>query len=522
MESSQKHQRQQRRQKTLVREAAAHGPYLWSGTDIENALLWFPPPPLPAPFGPSEEEEAEGGEGCEFLRLLLHARGIWNPRWMNQQLTLPRRKKRRKEVNTDDCEVKDRPQKPLNNKIESPSALQFVLMGYYQLFQRTEPQYDIDDEEIYSSKTSNDSNKNKMTMSTLTASTRLYSDLITIISSRQYTQELYRAAYSSLCNDNKVVAKKNCSSTQLHKMMARQIDEYMVHPTTCSRRVYAASIYDRLWNGGVEEEEEDTNIHIISKAVHKKLFGLAENNPKIREVILLLLLEPIRRLQLRQQQLQQQQKQVQCFQSPQNDLDEDHQNDLSSTQQQQQEQQQQLVEFFPLLTSQIVIMDSLNVPGVGENDNDENNYSSSSLITLLVKSILDTKNSIDEDDEWKWWSQPSPLLCIVSQFHFPIAVRYIHYWVEKAIVTHENLYRESITKSTATVLEETTFHHAIERIQHFHQTSYRLRKLLSHILHNVEDEIMTSSRGGLIDEDEESEIFRRILAWKAIKRILDE
>eukprot|EP00985_Skeletonema_marinoi_P013407 scaffold6632_cov96-Skeletonema_marinoi.AAC.4 len=100
----------------LTEQANSHGPYLWSGADIENALLWFPSPIKQHAAKPAQqqhqvennentaaEEEAitadlleeddrpsntsisssaeqVDNEGCEFLRLLLHSRGIWNPR----------------------------------------------------------------------------------------------------------------------------------------------------------------------------------------------------------------------------------------------------------------------------------------------------------------------------------------------------------------------------------------------------------------------------------------------------------
>ena len=61
------------------------------------------------------------------------------------------------------------------------------------------------------------------------------------------------------------------------------------------------------------------------------------------------------------------------------------------------------------------------------------------------------------------------------------------------------------------------------QLQQFQQTSHRLCSFLSHVLRNLEDEIkMSQQHGGLIDEEEEVEVFRTSLALKAIKRALEE
>ncbi len=163
------------------------------------------------------------------------------------------------------------------------------------------------------------------------------------------------------------------------------IDEYMVHPTTCARRVYAASIYDRLVNLATtnNNEDDDCSNHDYggsnsttfcnngeeitvkdSKAVQKylqKLFGLATNNAKIQEVILLLVLEPLRRLSIRQMIVKG-------------------------------GEEQHLMDLFPLLTSQILSSSAAAATNPSKEGGTKNDESSSPLINLLkVKFAQHTK-----------------------------------------------------------------------------------------------------------------------------------
>ena len=552
-QQQQNNQQQSSRRRHLTEEATSHGPYLWSGTDIENALLWFPSPPThnaitttssqqqqqdneTAAFTTSVAEEGGGdNDRCEFLRSLLHSRGIWNPRPQKRSKSSSSNNYRNKVDNKDNTKTKrkrKRKDSSSNNVInnntggieasksstnnESSPPLQSVLMGYYQLTMEEDG--------------GNDNGITAAT-STLEASTKLYSDLSSIISSRLHTHEIYRASLHYVAAENTDAAEATTTlSSQPHqtqkgdigqksnsRRMAIKIDQYMVHPTTCARRVYAASIYDRLLNlatttdnesnragGSNSNEQEVINSKVVQKYV-QKLFGLAtsDNNYKIQEVILLLVLEPQRRLQVRQMIRKSEEEEKKRLK------------DDSSDVPQQQQQEQVLIELFPLITSQMV------------EDGDANNESSSPLITLLVKSILHT--NLDG-----WWSQPSPLLCTISQLHFPIACKYLHYWINRAIDAHERLYQDTTTiamvsplKTATTTNQETveetmSFQHAIERIQHFHQTSHRLRSLVSHVIHSLEEEMMSPPSSASIDEDEESEVFCRALALKAIKRALED
>lgn len=570
-------------QNRLIKEATSHGPYLWSGTDIENALQWF--------SGSSEVDneiiktaaENEEGDGCLFLRLLLHACGIWNPRPQkrmkssNKKLLLAaatadennnddnhnNRKRNKKKLKRNDAgSSSNGGGKDESNgcgsstNIEELSPLQSVLMGYYLLFQKVTSS-DNSLEDTTKNNSNNDDDDEGYDIGTATAtktleaSTKLYSDINSIILSRRHTHELYRASLHVAATNSVETAETTAISSMLsfqqqqqrqkeessitglmnNRRMTVMIDEYMVHPTTCARRVYAASIYDRLVNLATtnNNEDDDCSNHDYggsnsttfcnngeettvkdSKAVQKylqKLFGLATNNAKIQEVILLLVLEPLRRLSIRQMIVKG-------------------------------GEEQHLMDLFPLLTSQILSSSAAAATNPSKEGGTKNDESSSPLINLLVKSILQT--NLDTS----WWSQPSPLLCTISQFHFPIARKYLHYWIERAIVTHESLYQDATTNANVVVSppskatnitsnqgetagedaeDKTTFHHAITRMQQFQQTSHRLCSFLSHVLRNLEDEIkMSQQHGGLIDEEEEVEVFRTSLALKAIKRALEE
>ncbi len=67
------------------------------------------------------------------------------------------------------------------------------------------------------------------------------------------------------------------------------------------------------------------------------------------------------------------------------------------------------------------------------------------------------------------------------------------------------------------------YHHAVERLQEFYQTSCRLREYLSHVICNLEKEVVRMT--SLMDDDEveeedESEVFKTSLALRAVKRAL--
>eukprot|EP00986_Skeletonema_menzelii_P006108 scaffold2308_cov215-Skeletonema_menzelii.AAC.4 len=578
---------QQSQSRHLTRQANSHGPYLWSGADIENALLWFPRPTkqhathitTSQQRGNERDEEndtideettadsltenkrsssaaaaAEQSEetGCEFLRLLLHSRGIWNPRPSKKKRhhhlasgddTVNKRKRKRKRNGspTTDDGSKQRP----SSSMELSSPLQSVLLGYYQLFHQKVDGVTPLDTSLEDGNNNNNNNDKKddkneemvidtaaSAAATLQASSKLFNDLSTIISSRQHTHEIYHASLqktaTNLSSSSTRRQEYPLSSPIQHDQndklanMTLKIDQYMVHPTTCARRVYASSIYDRLLhlagtsttntskNNNINEEDAPTTSKEVQKFL-QKLFGLAttmdNNNGKIQEVILLLVLEPLRRVQVRQRQLIMKEKKREDKVEAQDCLDAP-----SSAPHHPERGEDYLMELFPLLASQIVSLSTLSTKNnLSDEDaitNNDESSSSSHLITLLVKSILHTNSET-------WWSQPSPLLCTISHYHLPFARKYLHYWVKKALVTHESCYKHEKG------VEE--FHHAVERLQEFHQTSYRLCNLLSHVISNMEEEVRMSSCKLMMDEEEEedeSEVFKTSLALRAVKRAL--
>ena len=590
----------QRNRRKFIQESNSHGPYLWSGADIENALLWFTQSTKKqqqrgveddennetiaeqakvdlsteneqssssAASAAAAAQEEEKAEGCEFLRSLLHSRGIWNPRPSklkkkrtttnladDNHVNKRKRKRKRKDDSTNGGGDNNENDREEGSKPPS-SPLQSVLMGYYQLFQKenvvTKPlETSLEDGNNNNSNDSGSIDKDKDTAATTTtteatlrASSKLYDDLSTIILSRQRTQKIYSASLHTTPATNLSASSTTAtyqqdypspSSTKqrnhhrnhhrLSFQMTHKIDQYVVHPTTCARRVYASGIYDRLLhlsgttsntnnatNNATNSKETEQEAPTTSfKGVQKflqKLFGLAmttssvnnHNDGKIQEVILLLVLEPLRRFQVQQQR---QRRQLRLNKSE------------EETNQLQQHGETDLMDLFPLLTSQIMGLastsssakNSLSEDATTTNDESSSSSSSSPLTTLLIKSILHTNS-----DTW-WSSQPSPLLCTISHYHFPIAHKYIQYWFNKALVTHASCYKHEKD------VEE--YHHAVERLQEFYQTSHRLREYLSHVICNLEKEVVRMS--SLIDDEvgEEDEVFKTSIALRAVKRAL--
>eukprot|EP00985_Skeletonema_marinoi_P013406 scaffold6632_cov96-Skeletonema_marinoi.AAC.3 len=376
-------------------------------------------------------------------------------------------------------------------------------MGYYQLFHQKEVVVTPSDSSVKDRNNNSDDDDDKdngtaaAAAAIIQASSKLYNDLTTIISSRRHTHELYQA---SLHAATLSPSSPPLQGDQNHKfnISINKIDQYMVHPTTCARRVYASCIYDRLLHlASSTANNNEEEVLTTSKEVQnflQKLLGLAtaaadDKDGRIQEVILLLMLEPLRRLQIQLRTKKKSEEKMEgqdCWNVP-----------------PQNQQREELMELFPLLTSQIVS------PSVASTTNNLKDESPSPLVTLLVQSILHT--NLDT-----WWHQPSPLLCTISQYNFPIACKYLHYWVNRALVTHESCYQD-----TSNDEEMVAFHHAVERIQEFYRTSHRLRSLLSHVIRNMGEEIRMSA-SGLIDEDEdESEVFKTSLALRAIKRALE-
>ena len=586
-------QRQQQ-QKHLLSQATSHGPYLWRDDrrDVENALLWFSQSDVSSDASDNNNIDPEGG-GCEFLRRLLHARGIYVPRPLLHSRAKKKSNKKRKSsssgnnTNNDDDgksntsrshKHKKQPKKKddvggscrLEDVIQqsSSSLLQSVLMGYYQLF--ATPTNDSNPHES----TSSQSKKNNFTtydiQNASKATDKLLHDLNTIISARQHNNDIYNA-YRNMCwqgNNGKgkssddddddddaqlkvnvamVLSASGDNKVQGTIRMSQTIDEYMVHPSTCTKRVYASKLFDRLVNlcnntntpmlGDAHDMTENTTNSsdmkkgggIKNDALHKyleKLFGLASNNIKIQEVIMLLVLEPFRRLQ-------QQSAQEENLQEDDNDS----------------KQQQQPVpgmDFSPMLTSASFWADTETIekvyaqplvpslihfilqsspsrsPKLAIGDDNDN-------IDLFSTTVVETGRGGDKHSSSSaisWWALPSPLLCTISQLHFEIACKYIRYWIEMAVLGHDELYNTSPTNlpqsndtpsgGSTKIKEESLFQHAMLRIKQFFSTSDRLHGLGRHTLYIMEKESKDEIEMSLLSEEEENAAYRRSLAWKAI------
>lgn len=129
-----------------------------------------------------------------------------------------------------------------------------------------------------------------------------------------------------------------------------------------------------------------------------------------------------------------------------------------------------------------------------------------------------------------WWTLPSQLLCTISQLYFPIACKYIQYWIWMALMKHEELYEVSYTggreKGTHSGNEffddlEEPFFNALRRIKQFRSTSDRLNCLCTQSLQSMEKE-SSSLTMSLFSDDDENSAFRSSMAWKAIHRALEK
>ena len=169
----------------------------------------------------------------------------------------------------------------------------------------------------------------------------------------------------------------------------------------------------------------------------------------------------------------------------------------------------------------------------------------STTSTSLRASARDNIATSEEDARIVWWTHPSPLLCTISQVYFPIACKYIQYWIERAVTSHATIYEESsannyveggqvnsdeqeldcmdMYRNIGTIHNMDPFYYAIQRIQQFSSTSDRLNSLCSQSLQAMEKESSSSKTMTLYSEEEEEDensVFMRSLAWKAIHLIM--
>lgn len=477
-------QKRKDNQSECLKQAASHGPYLWSSTDVRNALLWFPSAHRNSAMGQASDhieerntDEASGGK--ELLRCLLHSPGIHNSR---------RTKKIRKKRKRDSTSAKS-----------DDNVLSSVFKGYYQLFlprqhaATADASSQMQSTERESNKTQGYVNDNQphnpdtADMSTAEmASSQLQHDLNSIISSRLRTNELYHAA-------PKRTNYAQCNSVPKELQMNMLIDEYMTDPTTAILRAYTSSLYDRYT--ALEGE--------LKHRLLQKLMGLSKNNVKIQQVLLLFLLEPLRRLYVQQLLGVSNTNNGQTIEG-QPESNEEFASNIS---------------LFPLLTSNIT-WSEIPVETIEEQCT---LGPMQQLIDFIVQSAPSEQSTQAADTDILWWSLPSPLLCFISQLYFPFACGYIRYWINKAIVAHEQLYvldskiSNNTSKPQSISLDgsnRSLFESSILRVCHFSQTSHRLKSLTNYML-LIREEKHTEACS---DDDI---VFQRKLACYAIKKRLN-
>jgi len=668
-------QRKKRRTE-LLRDAASHGPYLWSDLDVENALLWFQclsssssssssissfgggerrreDPPrrrlgTDEGLGVEEVEEEDEGkedegdlleEGCEFLRRLLHApggeTGYERPPTPRDDHGGRRRRRRRRRNDNDDGGGRVEEEKKKNRGKSSArgaarghgysvlealgdddddvgvgggrregaaverenesddgagaggrgsnAPLRSVLLGYYRLFliasssssshpssssssstslneDNNHDEGDADDQ-VDESKSSSERGSDDASHAGMAASARLLSDLLPIVSARWGRDRDVRRAYA------RVVDREGRGATTVVGSSA-SFDEYATRPTACARAAYASSVYDRLVDlggeGGTRDcaagVDVDVGVDVDAtprstappalRGFLRKLLGLAATDAGIREVALLVLLEPTRRSRVDRL----------------DDIARRRDDDRSRP------QTRRAVDALPTarapsshgtaLASASRQRDHVSA----EEDADEACCSRPPLSTL-VRSILLTSRlgggmrtaAADEGDDddvsarrattttraaaavaaAAWWTLPSPLLVAVSHACLPIASEYIRYWIDMAAIGHAKLYDGppamdhpddgggmGIGDGNNNVDEDEydgeSFRRAICRIIQFRSTSDRLDSLCRHVLHSIDGKSMGSLAENYSKGDEDEDVaFKTSLAWKAIHRALE-
>jgi hypothetical protein len=432
---------------------------------------------------------------------------------------------------------------------DQSSPLQSVLLGYYQQFlaspNNTDPSRTLkinsnnEEEDHELSGGLNDCHFTATDIHhTEMASSRLLTDLNSIMSARNQTNDLFQAYMNAVTGENAIGTDTTTTERPGDSTMSSAIDEYMTRPTTCTRRVYASSIYDRLLNlcrknNGVENDNDTMSFESESNGdnnpeMHRlisKLFRLASTNINIQEVILLVLLEPVRILECIQKQICN--SALPCSIKPMQMASQDDvgsllpgkefpPNPLSTSlwRHVSAESIEKACTSYPL---PLIIQSILTTgPRSAAHTSLGDTSLASTTSSLLASSIM-------------WWTLPSPLLCTISQLYFPIACMYIQYWIGMAVIGHEKLYEASPGmldpieilrngKFTNNGIEE-PFFHAIRRIEQFSSTSDRLKYLYDRTLQSIEKE--SSSLTMIISSDEDdNSAFRRSLAWKAIHRAL--
>ena len=568
--------RRQQEQESLLYQAICHGSYLWSNRDVENALLWFQPP--------TADEQLHDEGGCEFLRRLLHAPGgsICRPRPNKLQGTKKRKKSsliggakshdHENRSNKNRLKKDDEPHKSDGASVEAAQAppLRSVVLGYYQLFlassndnagtsQSLQTKNDEKREEEEGKAVESGFNNCHFSDTDIQqaelASSRLLADLNSIITARKETNDIYQAFTNVVSRENVTFDSKvaTTSARSRERMnMSRTIDEYMTRPTTCTRGVYASSIFDRLLSHCQRREDEhytapkrlESDENGDNSELHRflnNLFRLASTNVKVQEVLLLVLLEPVRRLGCSRNQ------QCRSLIPP-----------CSKPKQMTKELNSQNQRSLPGSTEFPPIPACTSLWSKFSTETIANACTSCSFLPMILQTILSTsprsttlafrgdsslgdgtssllvapeesaRDATDCSDAIVWWTLPSPLLCIISHLYLPIACKYIQYWIGMSLISHEKLYSSTgvLPKGTNCRNEnldniDDSFVHALRRIKQFRSTSDRLSFLCTQSLKSMETQSSSLRQSSISDEDENS-AFKLSFAWKAIHRALEK
>ena len=492
----------ERQRSQLLNDASSHGQYLWSNRDVENSLLWFQSSSSSSSSAQEitavEKEEGSNDkqimeEGYEFLRRLLHSPGI-----LFERQSFKRNKRKQVgsslEILNNDHVVTKRSDE--NKSTRSP--LQSILKGYYRLMPsclvsdnssndtRSLPSECMENDTVTTTTTTTMTFKERIQNAASVASSRLLTDIWSIIHARSHNVDIYQAYSNNVDRDRERQSREKRGVNGRGGKRMISFDEYMTLPPTCARVAYASCLYDKMIALchrencddstiiGVNHDDDDDDDHLPSQLyifLHK-LLGLAATNAKIREVIMLILLEPKRRSQV------------------------NHRDDSNGS---------------CMSTKNVEI--ACTCPPL------------STLVRMILRSNITEEDTIISMKMEVWWSLSSPLMCAISLGYLSIATEYIRHWIKTAVLGHVELYSNvaaRVCSNDGNKDVDDLFVHAICRIIQFRSTSERLDILSRRALQSIEEDgLLGLSLGSCEREDEgEDTAFVISLAWKAIHREL--
>mmetsp|Transcript_33811 Transcript_33811/g.74429 ORF Transcript_33811/g.74429 Transcript_33811/m.74429 type:complete len:574 (-) Transcript_33811:83-1804(-) len=437
------------RRSSLLSDAKSHGPYLWTNSDVRNALRWFrtstsTPASIPggaanAAAAATSHEPAINGESspnvavsapCPFslLRSLLQNPGITEARPM---------KARKRKRPTEDEESKEagverirRERERQNMRAEDP-PLREVLLGYAAASAGRNGGASLVGDA--------DCNDEQSSSSLRAAADRpldeVRADLSDVACARAETYQLrslFEVASRSVGSNGAVRADADSpltgksitlgglSRTNLCLAVIDRSEQYFHSASTSIATAYASELYDRLvvlnTCNAVDERKDDIadtecicndgvlNIAAASQQLLQQLGALASNDRRIMEVSALMLLEPVRR----------------C-----------HPRSASAAS-------------FSSIVGRAMAAD------------DAETACSSSLCHDICQMVLglyggvsgssNENAQVEDTSAVLLWSLPSPLLCAISQAYFPFALAYTEYLIQTAVNTHLDVPRQTANR----------------------------------------------------------------------------